>query len=86
MKPVTVRTSRISRDLLYKYIDTSVTTQTQGPFQIDDPVQLMVPVGFQTGTIEGLTLGYTVSKTSENREIIVPNSVMASQAIIKSAV
>ncbi|HEV8328556.1 MAG TPA: mechanosensitive ion channel domain-containing protein [Nitrospiraceae bacterium] len=54
------------------------------PFQIGDSVQLTVPVGVQTGTIEDLTLGYTVIKTPENREIVVPNSVMASQAIIKS--
>jgi len=47
-------------------------------------VQLTVPVGLQTGTIEDLTLGYTVIKTEENNEIVVPNSVMASQAIIKS--
>jgi|SRR6266481_1601982 small-conductance mechanosensitive channel len=55
------------------------------PFQIGDSVQLTVPAGVQTGTIEDLTLGYTVIKTPENHEIVVPNSVMASQAIIKSA-
>ena len=48
-------------------------------------VQLTVPVGVQTGTIEDLTLGYTVIKTQANQEIVVPNSVMASQAIIKLA-
>lgn len=55
------------------------------PFQIGDSVQLTVPAGVQTGKIEDLTLGYTVIKTRENHEIVVPNSVMASQAIIKSA-
>jgi len=45
---------------------------------------LTVPAGVQTGKIEDLTLGYTVIKTQENNEIVVPNSVMASQAIIKS--
>ena len=55
------------------------------PFRIGDLVQLTVPAGLQTGTIEDLTLGYTVIKTPENHEIVVPNSVMASQAIIKSA-
>jgi len=39
----------------------------------------------QTVTIEDLRLGYTVIKTQENNEIVVPNSVMASQAIMKSA-
>jgi len=56
------------------------------PFQIGDSVQLTVQAGVQTGTIEDLTLGYTVIKTLEDREIVVPNSVMASQAIIRSAV
>lgn len=55
------------------------------PFQIGDLVQLTVPAGVQTGKIIDLTLGYTVIKTPESREIVVPNSVMASQAIIKSA-
>jgi small-conductance mechanosensitive channel len=55
------------------------------PFQIGDLVQLTVPAGVQTGTIEDLTLGYTIIKTLESHEIVVPNSVMASQAIIKSA-
>jgi small-conductance mechanosensitive channel len=54
------------------------------PFQIGDSVQLTVPAGIQTGKIEDLTLGYTIIKTPENHEIVVPNSVMASQAIIKS--
>jgi small-conductance mechanosensitive channel len=35
--------------------------------------------------MEDLTLGYTVIKTRENHEIVIPNSVMARQAIIKSA-
>ncbi|MBU6433797.1 MAG: mechanosensitive ion channel family protein [Nitrospirae bacterium] len=55
------------------------------PFQIGDLVQLTVPAGVQTGKIEDLTLGYTVIKTPEGDEIVVPNSVMASQAIIKSS-
>jgi len=55
------------------------------PFEIGDSVQLTVPAGVQNGKIEDLTLGYTVIKTQENNEIVVPNSVMASQAIIKSA-
>jgi small-conductance mechanosensitive channel len=39
----------------------------------------------QIGRIEDLTLGDTVIKTEEAREIVVPNSVMDSQAIIKLA-
>lgn len=55
------------------------------PFQIGDPVQLTVPAGVQSGRIADLTLGYTIIKTRQDQEIVVPNSVMASQAIIKSA-
>jgi small-conductance mechanosensitive channel len=55
------------------------------PFQIGDSVQLTVPAGVQTGRITDLTLGYTIIKTREDHEIVVPNSVMASQAIIKPA-
>jgi small-conductance mechanosensitive channel len=53
------------------------------PFQVGDAVQLTAPMGVEIGKIEDLTLGYTVIKTQEDRHIIVPNSVMASQAIIK---
>jgi small-conductance mechanosensitive channel len=54
------------------------------PFRIGDSVQLTVPTGIATGKIEDLSLGYTVIRTGDRKQIIVPNSVMASQAIIKS--
>jgi small-conductance mechanosensitive channel len=53
------------------------------PFQVGDSVQLTAPMGIEIGKIEDLTLGYTVIKTPEGRHIIVPNSVMAGQAIMK---
>jgi len=54
------------------------------PFRIGDSVQLTVPTGLQTGTVEDLNLGYTVITTKDKNQIVVPNSVMASQAIVKS--
>ena len=48
-----------------------------------DQVQLTTPKGVQTGTIQALTLGYTVLQGSDGDEIIVPNSVMANAVIIK---
>ena len=54
------------------------------PFQIGDSVQLTVPTGIQRGTVEDLKLGYTVIRTEAKNQIVVPNSVMATQAIIKS--
>ena len=52
------------------------------PFQEGDRVQVTVPTGLEIGTIENLTLGYTVLQTFDNRRIVVPNSVMASQVTI----
>ena len=54
------------------------------PFRIGDSVRLTVPAGVKMGTIEDLNLGYTVIKTEEKNQIVVPNRVMKSQAIIKS--
>ncbi len=54
------------------------------PFRIGDSIRLTVPAGVETGTIEDLNLGYTVIRTGDRNQIVVPNSVMATQAIIKS--
>jgi small-conductance mechanosensitive channel len=53
------------------------------PFQVGDSVQLTAPTGIEIGKVVDLTLGYTVIRTPEDRQIVVPNSVMANQAIIK---
>ena len=52
--------------------------------RIGDSVRLPVPAGVETGTIEDLNLGYTVIRTGDNKQIPVPNSVMATQAMIMS--
>jgi len=52
------------------------------PFKLGDRLQVMAPTGVETGTVENLTLGYTLLKTDENRRIVVPNSLMASQTTI----
>ena len=49
------------------------------PFKLGDRLQVIAPTGLETGTVEGLTLGYTLLKTDDNRRVVVPNSVMASQ-------
>lgn len=49
------------------------------PFQLGDEIEVASPDGLQTGTIENLTLGYTIVKTRDNRRLVIPNSVMASQ-------
>jgi len=49
------------------------------PFKLGDRLQVLAPTGLETGTVENLTLGYTLLKTDDNRRVVVPNSLMASQ-------
>ena len=52
------------------------------PFKLGDRLQIVAPTGVETGTVENLTLGYTLLKTDDNRRVVVPNSLMASQTTI----
>jgi small-conductance mechanosensitive channel len=52
------------------------------PFKLGDRLQVIAPTGLETGFVESLTLGYTLLRTDENRRIVVPNSLMASQTTI----
>jgi small-conductance mechanosensitive channel len=52
------------------------------PFKIGDRLQVTAPAGQETGVVESLNLGYTVLKTDDNRRIVVPNSLMASQTTV----
>ena len=52
------------------------------PFKLGDRLQVIAPTGIETGTVESLTLGYTLLRTDDNRRVVVPNSVMASSTNI----
>lgn len=52
------------------------------PFKLGDRLQVMAPTGVETGTVENLTLGYTLLRTDDNRRVVVPNSLMASSTTI----
>lgn len=52
------------------------------PLHVGDFLQIAAPTGVETGVVESLTLGYTILRTLDNRRIVVPNSVMASQVTI----
>ncbi len=52
------------------------------PFKLGDRLQVSAPTGLETGIVESLTLGYTRLRTDDNRRVVVPNSVMASQTTI----
>jgi len=49
------------------------------PFHLDDLIQIATPTGTEIGVVERLTLGYTMLRTLDDRLVIVPNSLMASQ-------
>jgi len=52
------------------------------PFKLGDRLQVTAPTGLETGIVESLTLGYTLLKTDDNRRVVVPNSLMASQTAL----
>lgn len=52
------------------------------PFNVGDRLQVAAPTGLETGEIESLSLGYTIIKTDDNRRVVIPNSIMASQTTI----
>jgi len=52
------------------------------PFHVGDRLQISAPTGLETGDVESLTLGYTVLRSFDNRRIVVPNSIMASQTTV----
>lgn len=42
----------------------------------------MAPTGVESGTVESLSLGYTVLRTYDNRRIVLPNSGIAGQVTV----
>jgi small-conductance mechanosensitive channel len=52
------------------------------PIRVGDRVQVSGPSGPVIGTIESLSLGYTIVRTDDRRKVIVPNSTMASQVTV----
>jgi len=52
------------------------------PFNVGDHLQIIAPTGLETGFVESINLGYTHLKTDDNRRVVVPNSLMASQTHI----
>jgi small-conductance mechanosensitive channel len=52
------------------------------PFDVGDHLQITAPTGLETGFVESINLGYTHLKTDDNRRVVIPNSLMASQTHI----
>jgi len=55
------------------------------PFRRGDRLQIQTPAGLQVGEVEDISLGYTVLRMEDGREIIIANGVMAQQTMIKMA-
>jgi small-conductance mechanosensitive channel len=57
------------------------------PFRRGDRLQVPAPTkgNFDVGVVEDITLGFTVLRTDDGRQIIVANGTMAQQTMIKIA-
>ena len=55
------------------------------PFRRGDRLQVQAPTKdeCETGTVEEISLGFTLLRTDDGREIIIANSTMAQQTMIK---
>jgi small-conductance mechanosensitive channel len=49
---------------------------------VGDHLQITAPTGLESGFVESINLGYTHLKTDDNRRVVIPNSLMASQTHI----
>lgn len=52
------------------------------PFHLGDQLQVSVPGGVETGMVENISLGYTMLRTADERRLVIPNNLMASQTIV----
>ena len=52
------------------------------PFRLGDRVRYVSPDGLDTGTVRGISLGYTIIESFDQRKVVVPNSVIVNQAIV----
>ena len=52
------------------------------PFRLGDLLQISGPTGPEIGTVELLSLGYTILATQDGRKVIVPNSLAISQIAV----
>lgn len=52
------------------------------PFQLGDRLEVAVPAGVQTGTVEAVSLGYTVLRTFDNGRVVMSHSTIANAVMI----
>lgn len=52
------------------------------PFRLGDTLLVATPTGTEAGTVELISLGYTWLCTEDDRDVVLPNSLVASQVTI----
>lgn len=52
------------------------------PFVVGDELQVTAPTGVETGSVESISLGYTIVRTVDNRRIVLSNSSIANQTTV----
>ncbi len=52
------------------------------PFRLGDILQVGAPTGTEIGTVDQISLGYTILRVQDGRFVVLPNSVAASQVAI----
>jgi small conductance mechanosensitive channel len=52
------------------------------PFRLGDRLQVATPTGTESGTVKLISLGYTTLRTADDREVVLPNSLAASQVLL----
>src|SRR6201996_3428650 len=52
------------------------------PFRLGDTLQIAAPTGTEIGVVENISLGYTTLRTADGRNVVLPNSLAASQAML----
>jgi small-conductance mechanosensitive channel len=53
------------------------------PFKRGDRLEIQAPTGLEVGEVEDISLGYTVLHTDDHRQIVIANSTMAQQTMIR---
>jgi small-conductance mechanosensitive channel len=52
------------------------------PFRLGDTLQVAAPTGTEIGVVEFISLGYTTLRATDERQVVLPNAIAASQVTI----
>jgi small-conductance mechanosensitive channel len=55
------------------------------PISVGDDVELNTPKGVLAARVEDVSLGYTILRDAQGNDVVVPNSVMVSNVVIRLA-